>query len=78
MQFKHMFAEVKQCPRKWLCAVQFKLRVPLQGQLPTALQDSARGITKNVGAEYLLTYLDDDTLIGRQTGPGGTFIFERA
>mgnify|MGYP007125027599 CR=1 FL=1 len=30
-----------------------------------------------VGA-YLLSYLDDTTLIGRASGSGGTFIFERA
>ncbi len=27
--------------------------------------------------EYLLTYLDDDMLIGRQQAGAGTFIFER-
>jgi len=30
-----------------------------------------------VGA-YLLSYLDETTLIGRASGSGGTFIFERA
>jgi len=29
------------------------------------------------GMAYQLTYLDDDTLIGRAAGSGGSFIFER-
>jgi hypothetical protein len=30
-----------------------------------------------VGAGYLLTYLDEEVLIGRAQGPGGSFIFLR-
>jgi hypothetical protein len=30
-----------------------------------------------VGFNYLLTYLDQDMLIGRAQGNGGTFIFSR-
>jgi len=58
----------------WL---QFNFSVPLRRSLPTALQESAERLARGVGSEYLLTYLDEDTLIGRQTGTGGTFIFEK-
>lgn len=47
------------------------LVVPLRGggvQLPPALSG---------GMAYQLTYLDEDTLIGRASGSGGSFIFER-
>ena len=46
-------------------------QVPLRGggvQLPPALSG---------GMAYQLTYLDEDTLIGRASGSGGSFIFER-
>ena len=68
-------------PRKGISvlqlAVQFKLTIPLRRGLPTALQDRADRLARNVGSEYLLTYLDEEILIGRQTGSGGSFIFER-
>lgn len=60
-----------------LSEVQFRLTVPLRRALPTELQDRAERLSQNVGSEYLLTYLDEDMLIGRQTGSGGTFIFEK-
>lgn len=56
---------------------QFKLSVPLRNALPAPLADANERVTRSVGSEYLLTYLDSDTLVGRQTGPGGTFIFSR-
>eukprot|EP00879_Flechtneria_rotunda_P014136 GHRR01014768.1.p1 GENE.GHRR01014768.1~~GHRR01014768.1.p1 ORF type:complete len:294 (+),score=42.18 GHRR01014768.1:240-1121(+) len=40
-----------------------------------SVQQVAQGA--GVGANYLLTYLDDDMLIGRATGTAGTFIFTR-
>lgn len=50
----------------WLA--QFKLAFPFR---------SAQQVVQGVGAaaSYLLTYLDQDMLIGR--GPQGTFIFSR-
>ena len=57
--------------------MQFKLTVPLRRGLPTAMRDRADRLARNVGSEYLLTFLDEEILIGRQTGSGGTFIFER-
>ena len=57
----------------WCAAVQFQLRIPLRSP-----QRSSAAIENNVGNEYLLTYLDTDMLIGRQTGSGGSFIFKRA
>lgn len=71
-------------PRSWLthrlllAIKEFSFNVPLRRGLPTALQQSAERLAQNAGSEYLLTYLDEDTLIGRQTGTGGTFVFEKA
>lgn len=56
-----------------IACVQFQVRVPLRTD-----ERSAAAIERNAGNEYLLTYLDAETLIGRQTGSGGTFIFRRA
>lgn len=49
--------------------LQFKLTFPFR---------SAQQVVRGAGsaASYLLTYLDEDMLIGR--GPQGTFIFTRA
>jgi hypothetical protein len=49
-------------------ALQFKLTFPFR---------SAQQVVQGTGAaaSYLLTYLDEDMLIGR--GPQGTFIFSR-
>ena len=60
--------------RAWydvLSAAQFRLRLPLQTRLPHA---SSRSMQVGAG-EYLLTYLDDDMLIGR--AEQGVFIFSR-
>ncbi len=57
--------------------MQFNVRVPLRNALPAPLADVNERVTRRIGSEYLLTYLDDDTLVGRQTGPGGSFIFQR-
>jgi len=46
------------------------LRVPLRGAA-----EVGRAIG---GAGYLLSYLDEDTLIGRAVGSGGCFVFSRA
>jgi hypothetical protein len=56
-----------------VCCAQFSLRVPLSTRLPGASSGSAAP----VGINYLLTYLDEDMLIGRAQGSGGTFIFVR-
>lgn len=54
--------------------MQFQLRVPFRSAQQVAnMAVSNRGVS----AGYLLTYLDQDMLIGRATGLGGTFIFER-
>jgi len=48
------------------------LQVPLRGEGVMAPPPALSG-----GMAYQLTYLDDDTLIGRAAGSGGSFIFER-
>ena len=53
---------------------QFNLKIPLV--TPSAFQDST-GQQPAVG-RYMLSYLDDDTLIGRSQTGGGSFIFQRA
>jgi len=53
--------------------VQFNLAIPLV--TPSAL--SSGSASQAVG-QYMLSYLDDDTLIGRSQVGGGTFIFRRA
>ncbi len=37
-----------------------------------------KSLERSFGSEYLLTYVDEDMLVGSQTGTGGTFIFNRA
>ncbi|EIE26014.1 hypothetical protein COCSUDRAFT_61007 [Coccomyxa subellipsoidea C-169] len=70
-------------PRSWLNhQVLLALReaevfVPLRARLPALFQSASTSLERNFGSDYLLTYLDDDTLIGSQTGSGGTFIFVR-
>jgi hypothetical protein len=67
-------------PRSWLnhrallALREAELFVPLR---PRELLAAAPRAQRSFGSEYLLTYLDDDMLIGGQTGTGGTFIFSR-
>ncbi|GIL91115.1 hypothetical protein Vretimale_9560 [Volvox reticuliferus] len=51
----------------------------LSFQFRTAAQLVSQAMTRrdNVAAGYLLSYLDEDMLIGRAIGLGGTFIFVR-
>ena len=71
-------------PRSWLShrallvLREAEVFVPLRAGLPRALNSASSNLERTFGSEYLLTYLDEDTLIGSQTGTGGTFIFERA
>lgn len=64
-------------PRGWwnqralLGLKEFSLRFPFR-----SAQQVAAGHA--VGAGYLLTYLDQDILIGRAQAPGGSFVFTRA
>lgn len=51
----------------------FQVSVPLERNA-----DGTSGSRGVGGGRYILTYLDDDTLIGRATAPTGSFIFERA
>jgi hypothetical protein len=48
--------------------------VPLVTRLPGAASEQRQP----VGLNYMLTYLDDDMLIGRAQGNGGVFVFTRA
>jgi hypothetical protein len=48
--------------------------VPLRTQPPFVSSSSS---PTPVGFNYLLTYLDEDMLVGRAQGNGGTFIFSR-
>ena len=54
--------------------LQFQFRV----QLRTPGNSSSEALRQSFGSDYLFTYLDQDMLIGRQTGSGGVFIFQRA
>ena len=46
--------------------------VPLRSnRLAKALQPVTDALEREAGSEYLITFLDGDTLIGRQTGAGG-------
>lgn len=51
----------------------------LQFQFRTAAQLASQAVTArdNIAAGYLLTYLDEDMLIGRAIGLGGVFMFVR-
>jgi len=66
-------AELEDCGARG----QFRLAVPLRPELPAALQGVGGGLERNFGSDYLLTFLDDEMLIGRQTAAGGSFIFLR-
>eukprot|EP00775_Hariotina_reticulata_P013356 gene13356-13484_t len=54
-----------------LAIKEFKLVFPFR-----SAQQVAQG--PGVGANYLLTYLDEDLLVGRASGTAGSFIFTRA
>ncbi len=58
--------------------MQLSVAIPLRANLPPALQEQTERLASSVGSEYLLTFLDEDMLVGRQTGPGGVFIFDLA
>ena len=62
-----------------VCAAwrQFRLAVPLRPEMPAALQGVGASLERNFGSDYLLTFLDDEMLIGRQTAAGGSFVFLR-
>lgn len=71
-------------PRSWLnhrvllALREAELFVPLRAGLPAVFQSASTSLERSFGSEYLLTYLDEDTLIGSQTGTGGIFIFARS
>ena len=56
---------------------QLDVGVPLRNALPAPLRAWGERLERQAGSEYLITFLDGDTLIGRQTGPGGLFVFWR-
>lgn len=70
-------------PRSWLnhqvllALREAELFVPLRARLPALFQSASASLERSFGSEYLLSFLDEDTLIGSQTGSGGTFIFLR-
>lgn len=59
-----------QCDSDRAFLVQFQVEVPFS--FPRGQNGRS-----NFAGEYLLTYLDEDTLVGQQTGGGGYFIFEK-
>ena len=75
-----------------LAIKELELRFPLRGAVTAmggpATGRRARGDDDGGGSRarsggrrwgaYLLSYLDETTLIGRASGSGGTFVFERA
>ena len=65
--------------RALLAAREAELKVRLGGAVAIgAPAGDARGASGAPVGAYHITYLDEDTLIGRANGAGGTFIFERA
>ncbi|PRW33218.1 putative plastid-lipid-associated chloroplastic isoform X2 [Chlorella sorokiniana] len=66
-------------PRGWwnqqllLALKQLSVRVPLVSRLPGTASNQQRPR----GINYMLTFLDEDMLIGRAQGNGGSFIFTR-
>ena len=69
----HQPHQVGQCA-SWR---QFRLAVPLRPELPAALQGVGANLERNFGSDYLLTFMDEEMLIGRQTAAGGSFVFLR-
>ena len=63
--------------RAVLAVAEAGFTVPLRRALPKALQPVRDALEREAGSEYLITYLDADTLIGRQTGTGGLFVLTR-
>jgi hypothetical protein len=67
-------------PRTWLnhqvllALREAEIFLPLRTRIA---QTASANLERSFGSEYLFTYLDDDMLIGSQTGTGGAFIFER-
>lgn len=75
-------------PRSWinqrvLMAIQeFRLRLPLNTRAAANVVEAvasggAQPRRSAAGGFYLLSYLDEDMLVGRQQAGGGTFIFMR-
>jgi len=65
--------------RALLAAREAELKVQLGGAVAIgAPAGDSRGASGAPVGAYHITYLDEDTLIGRANGAGGTFIFERA
>jgi hypothetical protein len=65
--------------RAVLAVSEARVAVPLRDNpLARALQPVRDELERAAGSEYLITYLDADTLVGRQTGTGGLFVFFRA
>lgn len=65
-----------------LAIKELELRFPLRGAItsiggPGSSQSSGGGAGAAVGS-YLLSYMDEDMLIGRASASGGTFIFQRS
>ncbi|KAK9809476.1 hypothetical protein WJX73_001462 [Symbiochloris irregularis] len=66
-------------PRGWLqhrillALEEFQFRIPLRSP-----EGSSRSIQSNAGNEFLLTFLDADMLVGRQSFSGGSIIFRKA
>lgn len=75
--FSSVVPEGKENGRAPCAFAQFRLAVPLRPELPVALQNVGARLERNFGSDYLLTFLDDEMLIGRQTGSGGSFVFLR-
>ena len=61
---------------KGYAALQFQVSIPLRSELP-ALREAADRTSRSFGSDYLLSFLDKEMLVGRQTGSGGTFVFVR-
>ena len=51
--------------------------MPLRNALPPPLRAWGERLERQAGSEYLITFLDKHVLVGRQTGPGGLFVFWR-
>lgn len=63
-----------------LQAIKDGFSVPLTGELPAALAplgQVAGAARAAAGGEYLISYVDESLLVGRQAGADGLFVFER-